>query len=198
MIDSQQIINEIKYLSNDRIWKTKKARMEAEERLNKYNFLSNLLVNYYTFFVLAFSIWTLISEDTDISLLTVIASVGLFGVSLFLSYVGFREKAIQFKDSYQRLDELDIDVKSLLRKSNTITVEELINILNSYEKKYNEIISKTDNHSSIDYQKLAISRKLDGYKDLRLNYYLTSLGVNLFILFLFVSPILLFLYFLYY
>jgi SMODS and SLOG-associating 2TM effector domain family 5 len=151
--------DEIKNLINNRVWVTKKARMEAEARMNRNNFFMTLLVNYYTFIVLAFSIWTLVSENNNMSLLTVIASVGLFGISIFVSAVGYREKALQFKESYLSLNELEFDLKYLLRNEN---LEEslVINDLKLYEKKYNEILTKSENHNDLDFTKVLIKHDM--------------------------------------
>lgn len=50
------ILDQIKRFADERIWKTKKTRMEAEARLKFNHLISNLLINYYTFTVLTFSI----------------------------------------------------------------------------------------------------------------------------------------------
>ena len=71
--------------------------MEAEARMIGTIYFHNYS-NYYTFGVLAFSIWTLVSEDSNMSLLTVVASVGLFGLSIFVSAIGYREKALRIKN----------------------------------------------------------------------------------------------------
>lgn len=157
-IMNDKIVEEIEKFINDRVWITKKVRMEAEARMNFYNSFTQYLLIYYTFAVLAFSILTLVIDDNNISLMTVIASVGLFGISIFVSAIGYREKAIQYKISYIRLNELEFNLKGLIRENNT---EEsyVLNKLNFYENKYNEILDFSENHHEKDFIKVSLRGK---------------------------------------
>lgn len=164
-----EIIDEIKYFANERIWKTKKARMEAEARLKSNHLISNILINYYTFFVLGFSIWSLVLESESekakyVTLMTLISSVGLFGVSLLITTLGYREKAVQFKESYIKLDSLESDFKHLLRSMYRMQKEEVIDEFHSLEKKYFDILTLSDNHNQIDMEKVSIDRQLKGFE----------------------------------
>lgn len=154
---NEELKKEIESLKDNRVWITKKARMEAESRMNRNNLFSQLLVNYYTFVVLGFSIWTLVSQDSAISLLTVIASVGLFGVSIFVNAIGYREKALQYKESYLNLNELEFEIKDLLRIDDN---NHIISDLRKYEKRYSDILSKSENHSNIDYIKVLLKHNM--------------------------------------
>jgi len=173
---AKTITEEIEYLADSRIWKTKKARMEAESRMNRNDLISILITNYYTFALLAFSIWGLILDPNsdqakNVTLMIVIASVGLFGATLLISSLGYKGKALQYKESYLKLDSLESDVRNLLRNAPFVTQQHLIDEFYKCEKKYNEIISLTDNHSIIDHSKLMIDRKLPGSNELRAKYY---------------------------
>lgn len=152
---NEAIKQDIESLKNNRIWTTKKARMEAEARMNRNNIFTQFLVIYYTFAVLAFSIWALVSEDDTISLFTVISSVGLFGVSIFVSAIGYREKALQYKESYISLNALEFKLKDLLRKTK-FEEDTLIKELNRFEREYTEILTKSENHNDIDYIKVLL------------------------------------------
>ncbi|WP_238655906.1 SLATT domain-containing protein [Paenibacillus piscarius] len=162
--------DEIKNFINHRVWMTKKSRMEAESRMNKNNVFSQFLVNYYTFIVLAFSILSLIEKNSDIiAIMTVIASVGLFGTTLFLTSMAYREKAIQYKESYLSLNELESDLRHILRENNDDP--EVITQFQKLEKKYNEILAKTDNHSEVDFNRVQLKHGAKLNKDNYLNYY---------------------------
>lgn len=150
---------DIKNLMDNRVWITKKARMEAEARMNQSHLFTQLLINYYTFIVLAFSIGTLVSQDSKMSLLTVNASVGLFGLSIFIGAMGHREKALQYKESYLSLNELEFDLKYLLRNEKE-DKDVLVDELKVYEKKYTEILTKSENHKDIDYIKVLIKHNM--------------------------------------
>ncbi|WP_144466442.1 SLATT domain-containing protein [Bacillus nitratireducens] len=184
----ENIRNDIEKLIDRRVWVTKKARMEAEARMNRNNFLTQLLVNYYTFVVLAFSIWTLVSEDSRISLLTVIASVGLFGISIFVGAMGYREKALQYKDSYLSLNKLESNLRYLLRnqeQEDKVVIEKL----KSYEETYAEILAKSENHADTDYIKVRIKHGTENSASNLFKYYIYKVISYIFGLILILAPI---------
>lgn len=160
----------LKKLSYDRVWVTKKVRMESEARLNRNNYYSMFFINYYTFIVLALSIATLLSEDKKVALFTVIATVALFGISLFISYVRFRERALEYKESYIKLNELEASIEKVCLSSKNYTPSELIDKLHECKLKYNEILSNTENHASIDFQKVLIEKGLKSFENNKLRY----------------------------
>lgn len=188
---NKDIKDDIESLMDKRVWVTKKARMEAEARMNRNNMNSQLLVNYYTFVVLAFSIWTLVSEDSAMSLLTVIASVGLFGVSIFVSAIGFREKALQYKESYLSLNELEFNLKNLLRRAE-IDDNEAISELKKFESKYSEILTKSENHSDIDFIKVILKSDKKMTAGDFFKYYLHKIIYYIFAVVLIGAPLLLY------
>lgn len=165
----EDIIEEINKFTNNRIWMTKKTRMESEARLKRNHILSNIIINYYTFAVLAFSIWSLVLDPESyvskyVTLMTVISSVGLFGVTLLISSLGYRERALQFKESYLKLDSLESEFKHLSRSAYQLSKEDVIERFHILEKKYFDILSLSDNHDPIDTKKLIIDREMEGYK----------------------------------
>ena len=69
--------------------------MDSEARMNHNNIISIFIVNYYTFMILALSVISLILDDkysSSLTILTTIVSIALFGISLFISLYGFKEK----------------------------------------------------------------------------------------------------------
>lgn len=196
-MDNVKLVEDIEYLLNERVWKTKKTRIEAESRLKLNNVLTDILLNYYTFAVLAFSIWSLVLDPNStkvqqITLITVILSVGLFGITLLMSSIGFKHKALQFKESYLKLDSLEIDIKHLLRTVEFKKKNEVIEEFYLLEKKYIDILSLTDNHNNIDFERLTIVRKLKGINHgMQYKYYIKLIFKWLFIGALFIFPIIL-------
>lgn len=144
--------NEIKHFKDERVWVTKKIRMESEARMNKNNIFSLFMVNFYTLIVLSLSIIALVINDSvivnKITVLTLISSVALFGVSLFVSLYGFKEKAMSYKQCYLDLTKIENDCQSLLLKDQEYEVKG--NTFNNLKKEYANILEKTDNHSSVD------------------------------------------------
>ncbi|WP_136603822.1 SLATT domain-containing protein [Paenibacillus dokdonensis] len=192
------IQTDVERLSN-RIWITKKSRMESEARLKKNNTLANTLVAYYTFFVLGFSIWSLILNASEkstiiINVAAVIASVGLFGLSLLIANFNFSDRANQFKQSYLSLDELEHSATHFVRSlptDQTQITQSHYDELYEMEKSYNNILSKTENHAKTDYVKMLIdSNKQDRLSvNMIFYYYLHKLSFNLFISVLYLIPI---------
>lgn len=150
-INHKEILNEIESFRDKRVYITKKVRMNSEARLNKNNIHSIILVNVYTFTILCFSIFSITNEtDSKFELLGLIVSIGLFGVSLFVSLFGYREKAIAFKNSYLKINEIEGKL-SILLLNKELTDEELIKGYSTCQKEYNEVLDKTDNHIDKDF-----------------------------------------------
>lgn len=180
----------------DKIWITKKSRMESEARMKRNANLANTVVAYYTFFVLSFSIWALVLDVTKKSTLivnvaAVIASVGLFGVSLLISTFNYVEKSFQYKHSYLSLDELEHKISHFKRCIPTLNDDQKLNELYSLELEYNNILTKTENHDNIDYIKMLIDKNHPKATPEMKNDYKFYRIKNKFIsIILFVSPLL--------
>lgn len=190
------VLDQIKKFADDRIWKTKKTRMEAEARLKFNHLISNLLINYYTFAVLTFSIWALfLDPDSEavryVTLMTLITSVGLFGVTLLISTLGYRERAVQFKDSYIKLDILESEFKQLIRTAYKLQKEEVIEQFHKLEKKYFDVLTLSDNHDQVDIEKMTIDRKLPGFENMISGYKWKKWLKRFVIILLFVFPLIL-------
>ncbi|CAH1211621.1 hypothetical protein PAECIP111892_03609 [Paenibacillus auburnensis] len=135
-------------LSN-KIWITRKARINAEERLEKFDFLTQMLINYYTLVIVGLSIWTLYDESNAklISVITIIASVLLFGLSIFVNARNFKIRAITFKSCYIKLDEIYNECELLKDSPDNLRAEDITKIQN----KYNKVMNSIENHTPMDY-----------------------------------------------
>ncbi|XJZ28613.1 SLATT domain-containing protein [Bacillota bacterium Lsc_1132] len=146
------LINEITHFKDNKVWVTKKTRMESEARMNSNNVFSLFVVNFYTLIVLALSILGLVIADKDmvdkITVLTLISSVALFGISLFVSLFGYKEKAIAYKQCYLDLTRIESQCQDLLLED--LDYQKRFYKFNEIKKEYNHILDKTDNHSFID------------------------------------------------
>lgn len=142
---------EIKKYRDTRVYVTKKIRMGAEARMNRNNMHSIIILNLYTFTLLIYSILALQYPSSNwIPPVSLIISVGLFGASLFISLYGYREKALAYKMSYLSLTELETNLDSLYL-NDTLDSQRLLSQFDSIKNKYNEVLSKTENHHDIDY-----------------------------------------------
>ncbi|MCG7331858.1 SLATT domain-containing protein [Salinicoccus roseus] len=159
---------EIESLIN-KIWITKKSRMEAEARMRRNYIWSQVHLTLNTFAVLAFSIFTLVLENELLTVLTVIASVGLFGTSLFMSSMRYGERAIEYKQSYLSLYKLESECKALKRNKElmynhigkSLIEEEQNDRVLALEKEYVTILSESENHANIDFQSTNIKHNKD-------------------------------------
>lgn len=179
--------NEIKRFKDNKVWITKKSRMNAEQRVNRNDLNTQIIINYYTFWVLAASIWSLKEDNININILTVIMSVGLFGISIFINSMNYKEKALKYKDSYHRLSHLESQLQQLLESDRSLNG--LKEKLQQYRNSYNNILELTDNHSCIDYEKVLITNGSNGsnnytimYNIIKNNVYIVLINIILFIL----------------
>lgn len=127
---SENVIkNRLDSLSN-KIWITRKARINAEERLEKFDFLTQMLINYYTLVIVGLSIWTLYDESNAklISVITIIASVLLFGLSIFVNARNFKIRSLTFKSCYIKLDEIYNECELLKDSPDKLSLEDISKI----------------------------------------------------------------------
>jgi hypothetical protein len=167
------LLGEITYFKDHRVWVTKKTRMESEARMNNNNIFSLFVVNFYTLIVLSLSILGLVISDQEmidrISVLTVISSVALFGISLFVSLYGYKEKAIAYKQCYLELTKIESQCQDLILED--FDYKNRLIKYNEIKKEYNHILEKTDNHSFVDrLVYLKNNKKLSSLDD-QISYY---------------------------
>ncbi|WP_226675215.1 SLATT domain-containing protein [Mesobacillus jeotgali] len=185
------LLAEITYFKDHRVWVTKKTRMESEARMNNNNIFSLFVVNFYTLIVLSLSILGLVITDQGIidriSVLTVISSVALFGISLFVSLYGYKEKAISYKQCYLDLTRIESQCQDLILQG--LDYENRLTKFNEIKKEYNHILEKTDNHSFADrLVYLRNNKKLNSLDD-QIAYYKYNFVKGIIKFSLFIIPI---------
>lgn len=114
--------------------------MQTEKRLLRNAFHTQLLLVWYAFLALAVSIIKLKAgkqDDTDVT--WVVFSVLVFGMSLFVSGLKFKERAAAVKRCYETLHGLYSN--ALGEKASTDEVQ----------REYNLILDMCENHSQYDY-----------------------------------------------
>jgi len=134
----------------DRIWTTKKIRMEAEERRLQIKRDIDLVLNGVSALTLVLSVLSLVPStlknfisSTGLSILSIILSIIMIITSLVVTNYRLSEEAAQFRQSYTELDSLE-NVVGALSDENTKDLSEL-------ENKYTAILSKNLNHNNLDY-----------------------------------------------
>lgn len=130
---------------SDRIWLTKKCRMESENRLNRYDTISKLLITYYSLFIIILSLSDIINCSENFNFSIISYSILILILSLIVSSMRFKERALSYKQCYIKLNELLHEATQIEEKSQN--EEDVF-------KKYNEILNLTENHSEIDYYKV--------------------------------------------
>lgn len=151
MISEDETINRenLKKLKN-RVWQTKKIRMEAEERRINLKNQFSLVLNGATILALLISVTALIPNlilsNNSMTILSIAISIGVMVTSLLITGYSFIENANQFRQSYLNLDELENEIQDEISKTHCDgeTVAKL-------ESKYNQIQSETLNHNNMDY-----------------------------------------------
>ena len=104
-----------KTLANQ-IWTTRVSRVNAEKRLiNKESFFQAINI-YYSCLTIIFSILTLLNGnekngDEKLSLLTVLMSISLLIVILYLNGQKYLEHAREYRKNYTELQRLEFDLE---------------------------------------------------------------------------------------
>ena len=148
----------IKALS-DKIWYTRKSRIQASQRLLMVESLSQIALYYYTLVILGLSIWSLTlhtGQYSSIPLITVIASVVLFGLSIYIQSKKYGERANALKECYIELDALLLRVNALQERRGSLF---LVQQLDNLQKEYNHLILHVENHTQIDYLKSLLNAR---------------------------------------
>lgn len=147
---NETIIKEFKR----KVWLTRKNRINASERLNRYDLLAKVYINYYSFIVVAFSIWGLILNNSHINTnyAILIASIFIFVLSLFISSMNFKARAEQLKNCYIKLDEQIVQLKLLENKlSQDDDNEDVLNKFLIIQRQYTDILINSENHNPMDH-----------------------------------------------
>lgn len=180
---------QIKSLSN-KVWITRKCRINTSDRLVFTNKVTQFLINYYTLVILSISIWSLNTTDnTHFSLFTVIASLFLFGITVGVNSLNYRERIIYLKNCYIKLDDLYADLEILLSELPFIEKQEgkrrFIEIRNEYSK----VLESVENHNAYDFLKFQIFNQKDliDYKHY-IRYFLYKLYYGLIFIVLLLVP----------
>lgn len=136
--------------STDNIWITKKCRMNAETRLNRYSTLAHLLTTYYSLLLIVF---TVINENPDqyFTKISLCLSIAILCLSLVMHGFKFGERALMHRQCYLSLNDI---------LSSSSTNEEKIS-------KYTSIIDGYPNHSHIDYVSLIVLNEFSSTKKLK-------------------------------
>ncbi|MFA1822981.1 SLATT domain-containing protein [Virgibacillus oceani] len=179
----------IKSLSN-KVWITRKCRINTSDRLVFTSKVIQVLINYYTLMILSISIWSLnTTNNNHLSLFVIIASLFLFAITIGINSLNYKERIIYLKSSYIKLDDLYIDLNILLDELPFIEKKEAKNRFIEIRNEYSKVLESVENHNAYDFIKFQISNQEDdvGYKHY-LRYYLYKIYYRLVFMVLFLVP----------
>lgn len=135
---------------SDRIWWTRKARIEAEQRLLWMSFHLNLLLFYYSAFSVGTSVYYLkfAPKSEYINFVWVLFSILIFCIQCFSSGFQLNCRAGLLKECYEALGNLE-------QKCNKASEGELIQI----REDFTLILRSCENHQSLDYYRAIFNEK---------------------------------------
>jgi len=124
----------------DRIWWTRKARIQTEKRLLSNAFQAQLILLWYSFFAVFVSVYYLKFNTTSeySGVAWVIFSVMVLIISSFTSGLSFKERASLIKECYETLGGIN---QKALRSSD----DEVL------EKEYGQVLNVCENHTERDF-----------------------------------------------
>lgn len=127
---------------SDKVWITRKSRINASERFKKNDLISQILIAYYSFFIIVITIVDIKNDNLNFEILTLILSILILIVSIFIFAMNYKERASVLQTSYVLMSKLYEKIKEKENKKDKY--DELRN-------QYDMIVSLTENHSSSDY-----------------------------------------------
>lgn len=135
----------------NRIYNTKKARMNSEARLIENSKFYQIVIIYYSLFTIGISIYTLIDPSkSNISAISIITSIAVLSVSIYISAQEYSKRALLFNYNYNQLGKLEDELYSLKHKSEPFIGEDISKI----NQKYQEALINQENHIYKDYEKI--------------------------------------------
>jgi len=181
---------------SDRIWITRKLRIELAERLSKSSKWGELLLTYYAIASMFVALVDIRDTSKEYSYQLLALAIFTFGCSLYLPARRFRERAAELKTCYVALDSLITRAENAEREGSPANSAELVEV----ERLYSELMLAHENHDEYHYllfrfrestknSDLALGWK-EGLK-LTSHIVLRFLGLAALVVF----PVLLFLYF---
>ncbi len=132
---------------SDRMWITRKVRINMEKRLNFNYKICTYLIPWYSILLIAVSI---IPSNVDSSIrntFSVLGSIIVLVVSLLLSQKDFKQECRQVKEQYISIGKLISDAYSAENRNDSTA---------NIEDQYDQLLRETENHSEYDYKKVII------------------------------------------
>lgn len=142
----------------DQVWITRVSRVNAESRLIKKEVFFQGINIYYSCISIIFSILSLMNSNDALSLMTVMMTISLLVVILYLNGQKYLEHAREYRKNYTALQKLEFQLEHIGEKD--------IDIIKSIEENYCELLDSSSNHLSYDYY-CAIHNSNESFREKR-------------------------------
>lgn len=149
-----ELIKNIEHLMDNKIWVTKKTRMESEKNLVNKNLILNYTLIYYSGCLAVMSYLTIASVGKlDITAVSGVIAVLLPSVNIFQYKADYSRRASSYKECYLKLEKLEGRCKVLLSeiRNRKIDTDRALESEKQIYREYEEILSMCENHSDYDY-----------------------------------------------
>lgn len=148
-----------------KLWSTKGARFVADERCKKTYNLSSFTIALLSFEVIAISIYSLAGtfnefENKLITSYTLILSILFLVLSIFENAKNYNVKANNFHNCGLEIGKIYSKLKAILAENGDKDYNDM-DIINNFQKEYDEILDKYENHEDIDYEKFRLNKRKD-------------------------------------
>ncbi|MFA7090995.1 MAG: SLATT domain-containing protein [Arcobacteraceae bacterium] len=127
---------------SDNIWKTRKSRINTSERLKTNDLLSQILITYYSLFIIIIVIIDMNNTDLNFEILTLVLSILILVVSTFIFSRNYKERSLMIQSAYIKMDKIYREMQEKERKEEDIA---------DLKEQYNTILELTENHSTCDF-----------------------------------------------
>ena len=179
-------------LLSDKIWVTRKSRINSEDRLRKYSIFSELILTIYSTVIVLLSIWNLSYPSSNANLLIVFGSIILLIVSINISSSKYGERALSMRNHYIKLEELYFQAKQAEEQQDFDRICPL-------KSQYVALLSGIENHSEYDYLRLRYNERNNTDTTLPqftqidyINFYLQTAWRFFFVIIIFFLPVIFF------
>ena len=127
----------------NQVWITRVSRVNAEKRLLRKKNFTEFINIYYSCIMIIFSIFSIIYESSNLSLVSLVMSICLLVAILYVNNQNYFERARKFRENYTKLQNIEFQL-SRLNEEDTDSLYKL-------QEEYCNLLDLNENHISFDY-----------------------------------------------
>lgn len=169
------------------VWMTRKARINASERLLYLEKFIQYVNIYYSCFLCILSVYGLTTTNDKIGIISTVLSIILTISIVYLNSQNFGERAQQLKINY-------IALQKLYFKLDNLDVNIACDLIR-YQNEYSDLLANCENHTSHDYYRIQLrEKKIEIISKSGLIYYICKIFKYFCAFIVLLTPILLIFY----